>query len=108
MTVWERGAVAFRPQGWVGTRLGRIVGPRRGFARPARRPDPRTAPDGHPRRPGDPPRWERVLLAFRPRPIGFPAAISSDFYQPPLILCPKDFSIHPLFPSWALLNDKGE
>ena len=29
---------------------------------------------GHPRRPGDPPRWERVLLAFRPRPIGFPAA----------------------------------
>ena len=31
-------------------------------------------PGGHPRRPGDPPRWERVLLAFRPRPIGFPAA----------------------------------
>ena len=35
---------------------------------------PSGSPDGHPRRPGDPPRWERVLLAFRPRPIGFPAA----------------------------------
>ena len=59
-----RGFPAARPS--VGTRLGRIAGPRRGFARPARRP----GPDGHPRRPGDPTRCERGAVAFRPRPIG--------------------------------------
>ena len=48
-----------------------------------RRPGVRGSPRGTPggvRRPG----WERVLLAFRPRPIGFPRVALGVFLTTPL------------------------